>query len=298
MKSLKADRIKEEMQAINEHWFGVERTDIDLKYLIGTNEIIDFLKQYEIPSFDDESIFDYYENHYEEVCGDNTYNHLMLVQNDFNWTTFKVADDEYHTLVMFHRGGDIRGNYTDYMVLKFDNVDGFSEALYVDMTDDDTICRWFDLEVQGEIFHLCPQFDECLRVEYELDGDYIEIYRIWGNNDEEVIEQLKVELKKSLEENLKYLKMRNENADEILKYENKLKEIKEKFNLLSIGDKIEIWNFGRVEDEELLEWAESQNCDEFEITGVDYDSKTFFIKDCGFGIPFDSVDYVLKRKGN
>ena len=234
MKSLKADRIKEEMQAINEHWFGVERTDIDLKYLIGTNEIIDFLKQYEIPSFDDngfseENIFEYYNNHYEEVCGDNTYNYGIRVQNDFSWTTFKVTDDEYHTLVMFHRGGDIRGNYTDYMVLKFDNVDGFSEALYVDMTDDDTICHWFDLEVQGEIFHLCPQFDECLRVEYELDGEYIEIYSIWGSDDEDVSEQLKVGLEKSLEENLKYLKMRNENADEILKYENKLKEIKEKF---------------------------------------------------------------------
>lgn len=54
----------------------------------------------------------------------NTYNYNSPITNDMNYNIIKIGG-YYYVLVMFHLGGDIRGNYTDYLLLKFEDVDDF-----------------------------------------------------------------------------------------------------------------------------------------------------------------------------
>lgn len=65
---------------------------------------------------------------------------------------------------------------------------------------------------------------------------------------------------------------------------------------MKIGDKIKIVYYNNFCDGDLLEWAENQGTDIFEITEINEESKVFYIKGCPFGIPFDSDDYVLRKE--
>lgn len=60
---------------------------------------------------------------------------------------------------------------------------------------------------------------------------------------------------------------------------------------MKVGDKITIIDYGRPNDEELIEWAMKQPKNEFKITQIDIKSKTFYIENCEYAIPFDSIDY-------
>ena len=54
----------------------------------------------------------------------NTCNYNGLITNDMNYNIIKIGN-YYYTLVMFHLGGDIRGNYTDYLLLRFEEIYDF-----------------------------------------------------------------------------------------------------------------------------------------------------------------------------
>lgn len=78
-----------------------------------------------------------------------------------------------------------------------------------------------------------------------------------------------------------------------IQYLDESKNIKTEANNVTVGDKIKIVNYNDHCDEDLINWAEKQSKDIFEVTEVDSDSKIFYIKDCEYGIPFDSDDFVL-----
>ena len=60
---------------------------------------------------------------------------------------------------------------------------------------------------------------------------------------------------------------------------------------MNIGDKIRIVDYGRPDDEDLIDWANDQDTNVFTITEIDNESRLFYIEGCGYAIPFDSIDY-------
>lgn len=207
IKNLK--KIKEMLHERNEYWWKEERPDLDLKYYVPTDIICDSLAYYERGLTEEEykAIYgeegrkkDTYFNTYDELDyfqnldgaeyfgGDNTYNHSGNVQNDFQWHTIKLDDDVYIVLLAFHIGGDIRGNYTDYVVLEFDYEVGFEEFMGGEISYENGL--GFELDVDGKNYDITPLvFDECVEV-YDIETeDYI--YGIWGNDDETVREMIR-----------------------------------------------------------------------------------------------------------
>ncbi|AIW03628.1 hypothetical protein CPT_Moonbeam230 [Bacillus phage Moonbeam] len=65
----------------------------------------------------------------EEGKGGNSYNWLGKVSNHFNFQTYQHEDGSFYVEFKVHLYGDVRGNYTDSVLLKFDNDYFFYEAL-------------------------------------------------------------------------------------------------------------------------------------------------------------------------
>lgn len=211
VKNLK--EVREFLKEKNEKWWNGERKDLDLKYYVPTDIICEAIAPYEVGI--GKNVYDWIENYNknhwvdymtfsryleehgnESLGGDNTYNHCGRVQNDFNWETFKLNDDRYWVVLAFHIGGDIRGNYTDEIVLEFEYDTQFLEVLD-EITSEYGL--YFDLEVDNKTYELAPRvLDECLEVYDRITDDYI--YHIFGIDDEEVTEQIREQRKEIFED--------------------------------------------------------------------------------------------------
>lgn len=204
----KLKNIKEFLHKQNEYWWNEERKDLDLKYYVPTDLICEQLEQYEIGISQEiyekikqkdtgNQYFQLYDeyNYYEDLAsqgiatylgGDNTYNHCGRSQNDFQWHSFKI-EDKIIVLLAFHINGDIRANYTDYIVLEFEYDTEFLEVINNISYENDLT---FDLKIDSNTYEITPfVFDECLEVYNRITDDYI--YNIFGINDEEITKQIK-----------------------------------------------------------------------------------------------------------
>lgn len=199
----KLEEIRKFLHEKNEYWWKEERPDLDLKYYVPTDILCKELAYYERGLTEEEYDIIYKQNHcednyfdtYDEVNyftnlegaeylgGDNTYNHYGNVQNDFQWHTIKLENGDYIVLLSFHIGGDIRANYTDYIVLQFDYEVQFEEIFGGQISYEN--CLGFDLDVLGIKYLVTPLcFDECVEVfDYQKQDN---IYGVWGNTDEDV----------------------------------------------------------------------------------------------------------------
>ena len=86
-------------------------------------DLLEELKAYEI-SVSDEWI-ENFKNNTEK--GMNTYNWSGNISNDLNIDYIGSDNEETIMLIMVHLYGDIRGGYSDYFVVKFDNMYEFYE---------------------------------------------------------------------------------------------------------------------------------------------------------------------------
>lgn len=212
------EEIRQMLKERNDKWYKEERPDIDLKYVVPTDCILDALKDYEIGITEelnnlineknkDYNYFTWYDetSYYDELVekeqakfwgSDNTYNHSGNVQNDFNWATYELEDNKYIVIISFHLGGDIRGNYTDNIVLQFDYDTGFEDLIQSVSYE---YGLTFELEVDNIIYEVTPfAFDECYEVYDRNTDDYI--YGVWGIDDTEVKECIRKEIKEMEEE--------------------------------------------------------------------------------------------------
>ena len=121
--------------------YAVDRNERRSKNLeIGAISLVEALKPYEVNfkalykvDFDD-VIYEDAQGNYEsidlDVTSDNSYN--WNAQVVFNFNEIEVIDrygiEHRYITVKFHRYGDVRGNYTDYMVLDM-SLDYFYEVL-------------------------------------------------------------------------------------------------------------------------------------------------------------------------
>lgn len=107
----------------------------------------------------------------EEVRGDNSYNWSSPISNHFYIHEYYNRElSEYYYVVAIHKFGDVRGNYTNEFVLKFDNDYAFFELLnggnkYYTLHDKEGNELYFDLGI----------FDEGLTYEGEYSYNGLEL---------------------------------------------------------------------------------------------------------------------------
>lgn len=102
-------------------------------------------------------------NIYDSV--DNTYNWNSPITHDIAYHIYKGEFFTFVTL-MVHKYGDVRGNYTDEVVLKFDSVEEFYECLGENNTYKYFIVN--DKEYSAYINIFADTYEI-----YDEDGDYV-----------------------------------------------------------------------------------------------------------------------------
>ena len=120
-------------------------------------EVAEHFKNYEIDfqdiyndynEYDNNKIVDLDDFFYDDMEYDNLYINLKDSNNSYNWNcsavfnydVLEINDIEY-VAIKFHKFGDVRGNYTDYMLLKID-LNEFYEIL-------SELSCYFDFNFEG-----------------------------------------------------------------------------------------------------------------------------------------------------
>lgn len=115
--------------------------------------------EYEEVEFDDADEFiSHMEDLYgiEEIGSNNSYNWSAPISNNFYMHEYYNSGlDEYYYIIAIHKYGDVRGNYTNEFILKFDNDYGFLDLLnncnkYYTLQDKDGNEVDFDLDIFRE----------------------------------------------------------------------------------------------------------------------------------------------------
>lgn len=125
---------------------------IDCKYVKNTDDVLDILEDY---------------GYIEDVCdykGDNSYNWSSPISNDFDIKIYKdMLGDGMFVEFKVHRFGDVRGNYTDSVILHFDNDYTFYEVL--------SECnKYHTFEVDGEEYEVYVDiFSDTYEI-HDIDG--------------------------------------------------------------------------------------------------------------------------------
>lgn len=139
--------------------------------------------EYEELEFDDcDDFISFMENTYgiEEVKCDNSYNWNSPISNNFYIHQYYNRElNEYYYVIAIHKYGDVRGNYTNEFVLKFNDDYTFLEMLeestkYYTLHDKDENDIYFDLRI----------FDQGLT--YEGEYEYQDLYLLDYENIEDL----------------------------------------------------------------------------------------------------------------
>jgi hypothetical protein len=163
-------------------WIRDENGNIKDDVICG--EVIPFLeelKNYEVDMSQDEikdmiSSWDknWHEESYSlkygnEYWANNTYNINANIDHDIDYRIAKADDDGVWFAFMVHRFGDVRGNYTDWAICKFDYVEEIFEL------DSVIQCKYFgehyvaDVNIFSETYNVYDT-DKCEDV-----GDFYDI---------------------------------------------------------------------------------------------------------------------------
>ena len=148
--------------------------------IIDILDVLNYIKEYEFTSieediylgdeyidtniteFTDVDVFynwlDLYE--YEEVKRDNSYNWGSPLSNDIDFTIYhNITLDEYYVTMKIHMYGDVRSNYTEEFILKYDHEYDFYESLhdcnkYWSYTDEDGVVWYCDINIFSDSFDI------------------------------------------------------------------------------------------------------------------------------------------------
>ena len=114
------EQVKDARKGVNKPWiFNDEGKVADNVMCCEVLDVLEELKEYEI-NVTDEWIEEFRNN--PKVKGDNTYNFNGNISNDLNMDYMTNEDGEEVMLIMVHVCGEIRGVYSDYFAVKFDNA--------------------------------------------------------------------------------------------------------------------------------------------------------------------------------
>ena len=148
----------------------IEYNDLTIDVL----EVFENLKDYEITEYCDynpdtdeyedvefnnaDEFISYMEDMYgiEELSSDNSYNWSSPISNNFYIHEYYNRElNEYYYVIAIHKYGDVRGNYTNEFILKFDNNYDLFELLaesnkYYTLEDKDGNELEFELNIFNE----------------------------------------------------------------------------------------------------------------------------------------------------
>lgn len=135
----------------------------NLKNNVICGEVIPFLeslKEFEVdmPQSEIKDMINFWDSNIDvsRYTRDNTYNHGANIDHDIDYRIVESEHDGTWLALMVHRYGDVRGNYTDWAVCKFDSIYEFWELA------SETQCKTF-----GEDDRYCADiniFSECYNV--------------------------------------------------------------------------------------------------------------------------------------
>lgn len=182
----------------------INETDIDIievlksleEYEINTSEFLYFDEDrgddINILDTNDDVIESLFEYGYIESDtydkGDNSYNWMSPVNHDFNFYTFKATDGGIYVLFKVHMYGDVRGNYTDDVLLYFNDEYIFYETLSENN-------KYIAVEIDGDIYDIYINiFSDSFEI-YTYDGEYL--FTVCGCDIEEITEEIKKELEEA-----------------------------------------------------------------------------------------------------
>lgn len=180
------EKLKEQLPENEAWWSTPEQKDESSKYLINCLDYLDKLCENANyvcnEPMDNEECFDYMESIDEDFKGDNTYNWGANIDRDLDIRVARKGDSMWCGFKI-HRGGDVRGNYTDWIVMRFDEEYGYYDAEY-------ELDNAFDIEVDGKTYTIMPrltEYHDCYCVE---DGDSTELI-IDDLTDEECVKAIR-----------------------------------------------------------------------------------------------------------
>ena len=148
--------------------------------IIDILDVLNYIKEYEFTSIEEdiylddeyigtntieftdvEEFYNWLEQYeYKELTRDNSYNWGSPLSNDIDFTIYhNITLDEYYVTMKIHRYGDVRGNYTEEFILKYDNEDEFYESLhnctkFWSYTDDDGVTWYCDIIIFSDSFYI------------------------------------------------------------------------------------------------------------------------------------------------
>ena len=97
---------------------------------------------------------------YKEVKCDNSYNWGSPLSNDIDFTIYhNITLNEYYVTMKIHMYGDVRGNYTNEFILKYNHEYDFYESLrdcnkYWSYTDEDGVIWYCDINIFNDSFYI------------------------------------------------------------------------------------------------------------------------------------------------
>lgn len=173
----------------------------EMNYLCDSRIILDRLKEFEvdIPSeyLGKKDLYDFDTGVLEYMCkltnktindfkSNNTYNYGGRITHDFNYTYYENEEEKtFYVAIMVHRIGDIRVNYTDYFLLKFESLYDFLEV--IEEICSDNFGGIIEYNGKHYIYDLSI-FSEDLRV---WCNENEEEYRFYAYDKESFIEEIK-----------------------------------------------------------------------------------------------------------
>ena len=172
------------------HELGTLETD---DFAINIIDVLEALEPYEITESIDELTEGGYIYNDCDYRGDNSYNWMAPVNHHFN---FNIYDNENtacgvcYIEFKVHRFGDVRGNYTETVVLRFDNNYEFLEIL--------SECNKYNsIEIDGNNYNVDVNiFADGFEI-FDDNGNYITT--VYGYNADEITEEIRNALEEDFE---------------------------------------------------------------------------------------------------
>lgn len=170
------------------------------EYQIDSSEMVRISDEEEIPFQD--WLYDY--SGLEEMKADNSYNWSSPISHDINFEIYGLDEyEEIFVVCRVHRFGDVRSNYTDEFILKFDSYyDDFTYMFYAPDYSD-SASKYISVKVDEYNVHVSLDWyrDVCdILIENE-DGETIEElydFSLSAWSKEELIEELREIIKENI----------------------------------------------------------------------------------------------------
>ena len=206
--------VKKEIKTLDEQCKGnysFANSEDEYSLLVDVKNLLDNMKANEIDptetvEIDGEEIpfqtWLYEYSNMENLKADNSYNWCSPLSHDINFEVWGYSEtEEIFVVVRVHRTGDIRGNYTDEIILKYDNYDDF---MYSNMENVSKFVG-FEFDYEGEKYIadiVIEWFKECqdVRIMDENYNEILDLYDVYldADNKDELIEKMKELLAENL----------------------------------------------------------------------------------------------------